>query len=115
MLHGVALAGYRVPATRIAVTRFVAQRVGSHRVHRVIPPGIEPGFLRPLERRPSPDDRVRVGVLAHPAAVKGMDVAMAAFARLREDARLRLLAFDGAHAARSRLCGMLAFAAHDRE
>jgi len=101
ILRGVARAGYRVPAVRVAVSRFVAQRVGEHRVHRVIAPGIEAAFLRPLERRPPRDALVHVGVLSHPAAVKGTDVAMDAFARLRDDARLRFVVFDHAHATAS--------------
>jgi glycosyltransferase involved in cell wall biosynthesis len=101
VLRAVARSGYRVPATRIAVSRFVAQRVGEDRVHRVIAPGIEPAFLRPLERRPPGDALVQVGVLSHPAPAKGTDVALDAFARLRDDARLRFVVFDGAHATAS--------------
>ncbi len=101
VLRAVARAGYRVPATRIAVSRFVAQRVGERRIHRVIVPGIEPALLRPLERRPPADALIRVGVLSHPAPVKATDVALDAFARLRDDARLRFVVFDGAHASAS--------------
>jgi glycosyltransferase involved in cell wall biosynthesis len=97
-LRAVARAGYRVPATRLAVSRFVAQRVGAGRVRRVIPPGVDASLLRPVERRPG-DPRIRVGVLSHPAPVKGMDVALEAFARLRDDARFRLLLFEGTFAA----------------
>jgi glycosyltransferase involved in cell wall biosynthesis len=98
VLRAVAQAGYRVPATRIAVSRFVARRVGEHRVRRVIAPGIEAAFLRPIVPRPSRDAVVRVGVLSHPAPVKGTDVALDAFAQLRDDTRLGFVVFDGAHA-----------------
>ena len=44
-LRWMARVGYRVPATRIAVSRFVADRVGAARIHRVIPAGIDPVFV----------------------------------------------------------------------
>ncbi len=101
-LRLMARAGYRVPATRIAVSRFVAERVGAGRVRRVIPVGIDPAFIdagssrRDMARR---DARVIVGVLAHPARVKGLRVAIDAFASLGDDARVRFIVFDGAHPA----------------
>ncbi|HEX6791116.1 MAG TPA: glycosyltransferase family 4 protein [Candidatus Krumholzibacteria bacterium] len=98
LLEAVARVGFRVPARRIAVSRFVAARVGENAIQRVIPPGIEEHFLRPVPARDPARERVRVGVLAHPGRVKGMDVALAALEPLRDDARVEVVVFDGAHA-----------------
>jgi len=100
VLRGVASAGYHVPATRVAVSHFVAERVGARRIHRVIPPGIETRFLERALRAPDADGspvrpRTTVGVLSHPGTVKGMAVAIDAFAAKRDDGRLRWVAFDG--------------------
>lgn len=97
VLATIARAGFRVPARRIAVSTFVAERVGEGRIHRVIPPGIEPSFLRSLAPRAA-GNRTRVGILAHPAPVKGMAVALSALECLR-DARIQPIVFDGANPA----------------
>jgi len=98
LLHLVAQAGYRVPATRIAVSTYVAERVGRERIARVISPGIDERFFSPPPGLPR-NGRVSVGVLAHPGAVKGLDVALDAFARLAERRDVRPILFDGAHKA----------------
>ncbi len=95
LLTAVARLGYRVPATRIAVSHFVAERVGSGRIHRVIPPGIDEHFLRPAAARDTARESVRVGLLAHPGRVKGMQVALEAIAPLRQDTRVEIVIFDG--------------------
>ncbi len=89
--------GYRVPATRIAVSRYVAERVGASRIQRVIAPGIEPEFIDRAERtlRSRSDDRVVVGTFAHPAKSKGTRVAFDAFAKVDHPSRVRFVAFDG--------------------
>lgn len=97
LLAGMARAGYRVPATRIAVSHFVAERVGSARIHRVIPPGVDEHLLRPVAPRRTNPDRVRIGLLAHPGRVKGMDVALAAMEPLRHNAGAHVVVFDGAN------------------
>jgi glycosyltransferase involved in cell wall biosynthesis len=102
VLRWMARAGYRVPATRIAVSRFVADRVGATRIHRVIPAGIDPAFVdagssrRDVARR---DARVIVGVLAHPAGVKGLRIATDAFASFADDGRVGFVVFDGTNPA----------------
>jgi glycosyltransferase involved in cell wall biosynthesis len=99
-LRALARAGYRVPATRVAVSRFVAERTGVRRIHRVIPPGIEPRFVERAARSteaPAREPRLTVGVISHPGTVKGMAIALDAFAALRDDRRFRFVAFDGAH------------------
>ena len=98
LLHLIALAGYEVPATRIAVSHFVAGRVGLDRVDRVIAPGIDESFLRAVDPRPA-TGVARVGLLAHPGRVKGMEVALRAMEKLRDDARIQPWVFDGANAA----------------
>ncbi len=95
--------GYRVPATRVAVSRYVAERAGAQRIQRVIAPGIEPAFIDlaargddgTRARQRARDPRVVVGILAHPGRIKGMDVALNAFARVAADAPPRFVAFDG--------------------
>ena len=99
--------GLRVPATRIAVSRFVAERAGAGGIHRVIPPGIEPTFVEMAargddgvrSRRRARDARIAVGTLVHPGRIKGMQIAFDAFARVRSDAPIRFFAFDGANPA----------------
>ena len=98
LLSAVARAGYHVEAQRIAVSEYVARRAAGVHVHRVIPPGIEAHFLRPIEPREA-HERVRLGVLSHPGRVKGLAVAIAALEALRGDARIEPVVFDGAHAA----------------
>lgn len=98
LLAAIARSGYHIEATRIAVSRYVAQRAAGVHVHRVIAPGIDARFLRPVEAREA-HERVRVGVLAHPGRVKGLALAIAAFDALRGDARIEPVVFDGAHPA----------------
>lgn len=104
-LRAWARAGFGVRATRIAVSGYVAGRVGQHRIHRVVPPGIDPEFInlatrsddRVRNERRAQDARVVVGTLVHPGRIKGMDVALDAFARLRTTPSIRFIAFDGAY------------------
>lgn len=93
----VARAGYRLPARRVAVSRFVADRVGAARITRVIPPGIDEAFLAtpPPERAASA--RRTVGVIAHPAPAKGVGFALDALATLAHGSGVQCVVFDGAH------------------
>jgi glycosyltransferase involved in cell wall biosynthesis len=97
-LYAVAWLGSRLRAKRVAVSQAVRQAVGPDRVHRVIPPGVGGEFLERARRpaRARAGDRVTIGVLAHPGAVKGVAVAFEAFARL-SGRGWRFLAFEGAH------------------
>lgn len=105
-LRALARLGYRVPATRIAVSRYVAERAGVGRIHRVVPPGIDPVFIdiatRADEtvrvRRWAHDPRLMVGTLAHPGRVKAMADATHAFARVNAGDTM-FVAFDGANPA----------------
>ena len=105
-LRAVARLGYRVPATRIAVSRYVAERAGTSRIHRVVPPGIDPVFSdiaaraddSARVRRWARDPRLMVGTLAHPGRVKAMADATAAFARA-SGRDIAFVAFDGANPA----------------
>lgn len=104
-LRAWACAGFLVPATRIAVSRYVAERVGPSRIQRVVPPGIDPTFIdiatrgddRLRRARHARDARTAVGTLVHPGRIKGMDVAFNAFGRLRDTRSIRFVAFDGAY------------------
>ncbi len=104
-LRAWARAGFSVPATRIAVSRYVAGRVGPERIQRVIAPGIEPAFIDAAARGDeslrtrAADARVGVGTLAHPGPIKGMTLAFDAFARLAQPDSVRCVAFDGANPA----------------
>jgi glycosyltransferase involved in cell wall biosynthesis len=98
LLGLVARAGQRVPATRIAVSEFIAERVGRPRVARVIPPGIEDVFLAtPAPDRGGAGGPVVIGVLAHPARAKGVRFALEAFAQIARDPGVRCVVFEGAH------------------
>lgn len=103
-LRALARLGYRVPATRIAVSRFVAERAGADRIHHVVPPGIDPEFSEIAARaddtfrvrRWALEPRLMVGTFAHPGRVKAMADATAAFA-LANAGNAMFVAFDGAH------------------
>ena len=105
-LRAIAHLGYRVPATRVAVSRYVAERAGTTRIHRVLPPGIDPVFIdiaaRADEtlrvRRRAYDPRLMVGTFAHPGRVKAMADATDAFARVTAP-DVAFVAFDGANPA----------------
>jgi glycosyltransferase involved in cell wall biosynthesis len=102
LLKAIASAGLHVPATRIAVSRYVAGRVGSSRIHRVIAPGIGPEFIEIAGRgAPRPGHvPVRVGVLPQPGRVKGLSVAVNALrATTPGGGGLQRAAFDGANPA----------------
>jgi len=81
-------------ARRIAVSHYVANRVGASRIHRVIAPGIDARFL---EARHGINETtpITVGVLSHPGRAKGLRDALDAFASLQGDGSFRFVAFDG--------------------
>lgn len=107
-LRAVARLGYRVPATRIAVSHYVAECAGTSRIHRVVVPGIDPIFLDAAaradetfrQRRWANDPRLLVGTFAHPGRVKAMEHATEAFARVQAPPSVGFVAFDGANPAR---------------
>ena len=96
-LRFLAHAGYRLPATRVAVSGFVADRVGRGRILRVIPPGIEASFLATPPAERSGGDPCVVGVIAHPARAKGVQFALEAFATLAGDRGVRCMVLDDVH------------------
>lgn len=96
-LHAIARIGYRLPARRIASSRYIAARVGPDRVHDVVNRGIRDAFLDP----PPPDRAARavkvVGVLAPSSPTKGVPHALAAFHRLRDRSDARFAVYDVDH------------------
>lgn len=97
VLRAVARGGQRIPATRVAVSEFVAGRVGRGRILRVIPPGIDVQVESGRSRARAGDGPPVAGVISNPARAKGVAFALTALARLAQEGSARAIAFDGAH------------------
>jgi glycosyltransferase involved in cell wall biosynthesis len=93
-LHAIARVGYRLPGHKIAVSEFVAQRVGVNRIDKIIIPGIGSEYFITFqpedlaassERRPTCSKDVGkpiVGLFPTEARGKGLRFAVAAFDQL---------------------------------
>jgi glycosyltransferase involved in cell wall biosynthesis len=79
-MHGMALGSLRLPAERVAVSRWVAERNG-HPEATVLPNGVDPArFFPPREARAQ--GRLRLGAVARPGGSKGWPDLVAALDRL---------------------------------
>jgi len=103
LLHLAARMGYRLPGYKIAVSSFVAGRVGGGHVNEVINPGIGQEYIEvaralSAEGLPPPRDTSEplvVGVFPFPAPGKGLAFALQAFSSLKSKrANVRPVVFD---------------------
>lgn len=88
-LRPLALAGLRIPAYRIAVSSWVADKVGAKRIDEVIHPGIRDDFLARIPTDHAPRVRreppIVAGFFPIRGETKGIGYAIEAFAGLRID------------------------------
>jgi glycosyltransferase involved in cell wall biosynthesis len=83
LLHVAAEVGYRLPAYKIAVSRYVADKVSAH-IDAIVNPGIASEFLVAETPRP-PRDRLVIGMFPTPEAAKGTSFAVHALKDLKRD------------------------------
>jgi glycosyltransferase involved in cell wall biosynthesis len=98
VLHAAARTGLRLPGYKIAVSNWVAKKVGRNRIDSVVNPGIRDEFLSRIRGRDEPADRqgqTVVGAIAVAGRVKGIRFAMEAFDALKQrGADVDFVAYD---------------------
>ncbi len=97
LLHAVARLGFCLPGYKIAVSRYVSDRVGGGRIDAIINPGIRSEFIDILGCTPARGQRERpvVGILPVFGGTKGGRYALGAIEALSaREARVDFVVFD---------------------